>query len=219
MWNQGIRAHDASANVLARRLVIIAALGTVAHCTANGNPDGVTEYAAKSGNRVGVKPLNMPGSFEMTADGAIAAGSDVYPGADGKISATVVPGRKIGKLLEAATADGDIVEVLPNSSGDDATAADAVQTLTDAAPVIIPGTANKIDSTANAVAATLAADTVVGRFTTIVMEEASNASTVTIANHETSDPEVVTFDAVDEVLILMWTGTEYMTVKATATFV
>jgi hypothetical protein len=58
-----------------------------------------------------------------------------------------------------------------------------------------------------------------GRLTTIVMQEATASSTVSIAHHVTSDPEVATFDAVDETLVLIWTGTEYATIYATATFV
>lgn len=41
---------------------------------------------------------------------------------------------------------------------------------------------------------------------------------VTITNHATSDPEVVQFDAVDEYILLIWTGTEWDTVSGTATF-
>jgi len=51
------------------------------------------------------------------------------------------------------------------------------------------------------------------------MTEASNSSTVSIALHESSDPEVATFNAVDEYLVLEWSGTEWVTIKATATFV
>jgi hypothetical protein len=51
------------------------------------------------------------------------------------------------------------------------------------------------------------------------MTDASNSSTLTIASHETADAEVATFDAVDEYLVLEWSGTEYVTIKATATFV
>ena len=35
--------------------------------------------------------------------------------------------------------------------------------------------------------------------------------------HETSDPEVFTFDAVNELLVLVWAGFEWATLKATAT--
>ncbi len=47
----------------------------------------------------------------------------------------------------------------------------------------------------------------------------ANSATPTVALHETSDPEVFTFDAVDEYALLIWTGTEWATVVKTATAV
>ena len=47
----------------------------------------------------------------------------------------------------------------------------------------------------------------------------ANSATPTVALHETSDPEVLTFDAVDEYALLIWTGTEWATVSMTATAV
>ena len=38
---------------------------------------------------------------------------------------------------------------------------------------------------------------------------------VSVTNHETSDPEIFYFDAVDEYLYLLWTGTEWVTVSNT----
>ena len=58
-----------------------------------------------------VEPLNKSGTLEMLADGAIAEGADVFPAAGGKCSSTAAGGA-MGKAMEAATADGDIIEVL-----------------------------------------------------------------------------------------------------------
>lgn len=58
-----------------------------------------------------VEPLNKSGTLEMVASGAIAEGADVFPAAAGKISATAAGGA-LGKAMEAATADGDIIEIL-----------------------------------------------------------------------------------------------------------
>ena len=79
--------------------------------------------------------------------------------------------------------------------------------------------ASKLDSSSNKVDSTLGSGTEVGQIKTIVMTEASNSSTVSITNHQTSDPEVATFDAVDETGVFMWTGTEWITIFATCTFV
>ncbi len=75
-----------------------------------------------------------------------------------------------------------------------------------------------VDSSGAAVTATLPGGRYIGETITIVMTEASNSSTVSVTNHETEDPEVGTFDAVDETWVLMWTGTEWATIKATCTF-
>lgn len=107
-----------------------------------------------------------------------------------------------------------------NSSGEivaDVVVASSVATA--AAPALSPEGSTAIDSSANAVNATLGAGSFIGQIKVIVMTEASNSSTVTIANHQTSDPEVATFDAVDETGVFMWTGTEWVTIFATCTFV
>ena len=51
------------------------------------------------------------------------------------------------------------------------------------------------------------------------MSDDTTSSTVSITNHQTSDPEVATFDAVDETWVGMWSGTEWITLFATCTFV
>ena len=70
----------------------------------------------------------------------------------------------------------------------------------------------RIDSTSNAVDATLGSGEFYGQIKMIMMTEASNSSTVSVTNHETSDPEVFTFAQVDDTLVLMWTGTEWITI-------
>lgn len=48
----------------------------------------------------------------FVAAGAVSIGADVYPAASGKVSATSV-GKSLGKAVTAATADGDIIAVVP----------------------------------------------------------------------------------------------------------
>ena len=57
-----------------------------------------------------VRLVNHPGTQRMIASGAISANSDVFAAADGKIAATGTI--YLGQSREAATADGDIIEVL-----------------------------------------------------------------------------------------------------------
>lgn len=71
-----------------------------------------TAYAT-SGSEVSIKLWSPDKTHECIADGAISEGADVYAGASGKISATQSSGKAIGRALQAATADGDVIEVLP----------------------------------------------------------------------------------------------------------
>lgn len=69
-----------------------------------------------------------------------------------------------------------------------------------------------IDSSGGTVTGTLGSGRYYGEMKLIVMTDATASSTVSVTNHATSDPEVFTFDAVDEALVLMWTGTEWVTI-------
>jgi len=93
------------------------------------------------------------------------------------------------------------------------------ETITADASVLRIYGASKLDSTDNKVDSTLADGSRVSDIKVIVMTEASNSSTVTIAHHQTEDDEVATFDAVDEVGVFLWSGTEWITIFATCTFV
>jgi len=76
----------------------------------------------------------------------------------------------------------------------------------------------KLDSSAGAITGTVGDGSYIGQRKHIVMTDATNSSTVSVTNHETSDPEVGTFNAVDEVWILEWSGSEWVTIKASCTF-
>lgn len=58
-----------------------------------------------------------------------------------------------------------------------------------------------------------------GQILLIVMSSNASSKTcsISVTNHETSDPEVFTMDAADEYLLLIWTGTEWATVSTTCT--
>ena len=71
-----------------------------------------------------------------------------------------------------------------------------------------------LNSNAGAVTGSLAADGWFrGQIKCIGMSDASNPSTVTVSKHETSSPEVFTFNALTDWLVLMWDGTAWVTVK------
>lgn len=73
---------------------------------------GITQgTAAADGDEIAVRLRNGLGTVEVTAAGAITAGNTCYDAANGKVAAS---GSQIfGIALEAATADGDQIEVLP----------------------------------------------------------------------------------------------------------
>lgn len=114
-----VRTFITGAALTAKRLVKLDT-GTVIHSTAAATDDmiGVTEVNAASGEPVGVRLLCTDETQEMTAAGAIGLNAVAYAAADGKIQALPAGAgtyRKVGITMEAATADGDIIEVLPYS--------------------------------------------------------------------------------------------------------
>ena len=132
------------------------------------------------------------------------------------ISSTVwnhapTPGEPTAWMLAAAGANGGTWDELSRSIAQPETATGTI-TLLSSGPT-------SIDSSGGAVTATLGSGDFIGQSKTIVMTDASNSSTVSISLHQTSDPEVATFDAVDETGVFMWTGTEWVTIFATCTFV
>lgn len=104
----------AAAALTAERFV--SAAGTVA--TAAGNAIGVTCTSAEIGDLVATDVL---GTAVVTAGGAIAKGAAIQVGADGK-AVTQAAGVTVAWALQAATADGDRIEVLLVSNGPAASA-------------------------------------------------------------------------------------------------
>ncbi|MFC3716810.1 capsid cement protein [Luteimonas soli] len=100
----------AAAALTAQRFVTTA--GAVA--TAAGNADGVAATDAAIGDLV---PVDVAGTAVVTAGAAIAAGAYVQVGTDGKAITQASGGAAVGKALEAASADGDPIEILliPNA--------------------------------------------------------------------------------------------------------
>ena len=71
----------------------------------------IEEPSFADGDVVGVRVKTAQGTRRMVAGGAITLGATVYGAASGKISATA-NGNVEGIALEAAGADGDVIEVL-----------------------------------------------------------------------------------------------------------
>lgn len=95
----------------------------VATATATDEAVGVTTEGVAAGALVGIRLLSS-GTTKIVASGAIAAGAVVYQAAGGKVSALPVAAgtyRRVGIALNAAAADGDVIEVLPTGYGITAT--------------------------------------------------------------------------------------------------
>jgi hypothetical protein len=97
-----------------RRVKHDTATGKVVYAGATDAWQGVTQGMCDADtDPIEIRLRNDPGTFFMTAAGAITANALVYAAADGKIagSGTVL----VGYAKEAATADNDQIEVLPLS--------------------------------------------------------------------------------------------------------
>ena len=99
---------------------LLGKLGTAVNqvdiCTTADEPLGViTDEAAAAGDPVNVALFGSAGSTHlMVASEAITAGAKVYTAAAGKVqNEPAVAGTyyQVGKALEAATADGDVIEI------------------------------------------------------------------------------------------------------------
>jgi hypothetical protein len=73
--------------------------------------------------------------------------------------------------------------------------------------------ATTMDSSGGAVTATLPNGAYRGQRKIFILTVATNPSTLSVTTHETSNPEVFTFDATTDALTLEWDGTRWWTVK------
>jgi len=108
------RTFTASAAITKYALVTYAS-GKVTTCGLAERPIGVAmDTAFADGDEISVKLFNGAGTFKVIAKEALAVSAILYTEAGGKVQdtaeATALP---IGQALEAATADGDIIEMLP----------------------------------------------------------------------------------------------------------
>lgn len=105
------RSFTAGAALSLHRRVVLSA-GKLAYAGASDVAIGTLEKPSfADGDEVAVRLRNAPGTRKMVAAAAIAAGAYVYGAASGKVDDT---GEVLeGIALEAAGADGDVIEVMP----------------------------------------------------------------------------------------------------------
>ena len=85
---------------------------TVVYADAGEEWIGTTLFAAASAAQVTVKLRNGSGTHIVTAAGTFAEGAQLYGADDGKVD-DAAAGQVFGIALEAATASGDEIEVVP----------------------------------------------------------------------------------------------------------
>ncbi len=71
-----------------------------------------TRAALAAGEAIAVKLASGSGTHKVVASAALAEGADVFTAASGKVGASASTAYRIGVLLEAAGADGDVVEMM-----------------------------------------------------------------------------------------------------------
>jgi len=114
--------RTAGGTIAAYRLLKLSG-ATVVHntATASDEPIGVSQAAYSSGDTCALRDIKHGGTHKVTAAGAISAGAKIYAAAAGKAQALPAGAgtyREVGRALEAATADGDIIEAHLKDSGE-----------------------------------------------------------------------------------------------------
>lgn len=127
--NAGPLTRRAAGTIPGYSLVKQDASGQVVVCTATAADEsiGVTgERAVVADELVEIYPLNGPGTILMRAASAIAINLPVFQVAGGAIDNLAAAGgasfRRVGVAMEAAGAQGDIIEVMPEKAGSTVTA-------------------------------------------------------------------------------------------------
>ena len=102
---------------IAQHLRVKLSAGKLAAAGVGDQSIGTMEEASfADGDYRPVRLRTAQGTKKMVAAGAVTAGAQVFAAAGGKIDDTPNPFPE-GIALEAATADGDVIEVLPCDSG------------------------------------------------------------------------------------------------------
>lgn len=111
--NLGSKAFIANADLEAyRRVKLSTGSGSKVEYAMAGEPCiGITAAKAGLNEMVSVDLITSGRTFKVTAGGVIAEGANFYGADNGQVSATV-SGSPVGKALEAATGNLEIIEGL-----------------------------------------------------------------------------------------------------------
>ena len=110
---QGLKTFTAGEDLEAYRRVKLSS-GAVVYADAGEEFIGVTQEKVLNGDPVTIALRASDRTYKMVAAGAITAGNVFYGANDGKIQASA-SGTAQGTAIEAATADGDVIECFQNN--------------------------------------------------------------------------------------------------------
>lgn len=103
-----------------RSVTLTETVGQYLRTNVAGELCGITErgigYATRagvSGDTVDVALHSKAGTIKVVAAAAISADAIVYSAASGKVSVSASTAYPLGIAMEAATADGDVIEIMP----------------------------------------------------------------------------------------------------------
>ncbi|MGE0267884.1 MAG: hypothetical protein AB7S78_05475 [Candidatus Omnitrophota bacterium] len=111
--NLGSKAFTAGEDLESYRRVKLSS-GNVVYADAGEEFIGVTSHKAANGEMVTVNLRSASRTYKMVAAGAITVGNTIYGANDGKVQSSA-SGVAQGVTLEAATADGDVIECFQNN--------------------------------------------------------------------------------------------------------
>ena len=113
--SSGIITQIAGADLVAHQLVMRSSGKVVETTDENDDAIGAMDDQpdASLNDSVAIKTLNADGTILCIAAGVVAQDAKVYPAAAGEVSTTSGTAPAVGIALNAAAAQGDLIEVLP----------------------------------------------------------------------------------------------------------
>lgn len=112
------KSFKTSAAIAKYARVKLASDGTISTAVLADVEIGIAQQDAfASGDIVTVRLRNASGTQKAIALAAIVAGANVYSAAAGKVSVSASGAFNLGKAMEAATASGDIIEIMYATPG------------------------------------------------------------------------------------------------------
>jgi hypothetical protein len=116
-----VKAFTAAGTIKQYARVTLGSGGTITEAGLAVKEIGIAMQPAVTGDTISVRLRTASGTHKMIAIEALAIGATLYTETDGKVQDTAqATAFQIGTALEAATADGDIIEVMYNAHGDTA---------------------------------------------------------------------------------------------------